>query len=466
MTTEETELTFIRCPGCRSLVPAIATRCRMCGELLEQSAADKAPEKAAERGAERGMEKPQQKMALVGSGAVSEEEREISREDSGDAMNRKSRVRQRTMSVSEDEVESVREQIIGAKVEPTETEEPSVGLGGGFRFGRRENQASKSPSMTSADAAEFAARNVVKPAPFETAADDPESNAGWEDDETHDGAADFDGESEDGEEEVSSGGEFSSSAAFPGQEPGTSRKRRRRRKKKRHGAGGLESQSPGGQFVGGHGASGHGPAGHSATGHGATGHGAGPSSGSLSTGSQHGGRSEDTRGNFQHQHGQHQHGQSRREEVMHEVARRTEESRENVGDVASPDRPGTAFVMPNTRAQIAEEGGLMGWFIHYGQDANGAATEIRTGRYFVGKENIKKSDLVLGDGSVSTPHCLIQASALKGLKVQDLMSEHGTYVRRRNQDRFYQYTEPVTVGHGDWLRFGSYEVLVCLIATK
>lgn len=443
MTTEETELTFIRCPGCRSLVPAIATRCRMCGELLEQSAADKAPEK------------PQQKVSLVGSAAASEEEKEGSWEDSGDAMNRKSRVRQRTMSVSEDEVESVREQVIGARIAPAEekTAETSVGLGGGFRFGRRENQVSQ--------AAEFSARNVVKPEPFEAAADDEEPSSVWEEEDTQDSAVDFDGESEDGEEEVTSGGEFSPTASFPGQEPGSSRKRRRRRKKKRHGAAGLEGQGAGGQGAGGQGGGGQRP---------------GLSEGNIQAGSphHHGGRPagvEDTRGSFHHQHGQPRREETRREEtrredMMHEVARRTEESRENGGDVASPDRPGTAFVMPNTRAQIAEEGGLMGWFIHYGQDANGAATEIRTGRYFVGKENIKKSDLVLGDGSVSTPHCLIQASAQKGLKVQDLMSEHGTYVRRRNQDRFYQYTEPVTVGHGDWLRFGSYEVLVCLIAAK
>jgi len=74
MTTEETELTFIRCPGCRSLVPAVAARCRMCGELLESQKSGK--------------------------------------EQGADSVSKKSRVRQRTMSVSGDEVQTLKEQVV------------------------------------------------------------------------------------------------------------------------------------------------------------------------------------------------------------------------------------------------------------------------------------------------------------------------------------------------------------------
>lgn len=35
MATDSTELTFVRCPSCRSLVPAVSTRCRMCGAGLD-----------------------------------------------------------------------------------------------------------------------------------------------------------------------------------------------------------------------------------------------------------------------------------------------------------------------------------------------------------------------------------------------------------------------------------------------
>ena len=37
MATDSTELTFVRCPSCRSLVPAVSSRCRMCGAGLDAS---------------------------------------------------------------------------------------------------------------------------------------------------------------------------------------------------------------------------------------------------------------------------------------------------------------------------------------------------------------------------------------------------------------------------------------------
>ena len=35
MSTDNTELTFVRCPACGSLVPAVSTRCKMCGASLD-----------------------------------------------------------------------------------------------------------------------------------------------------------------------------------------------------------------------------------------------------------------------------------------------------------------------------------------------------------------------------------------------------------------------------------------------
>ncbi|MCB0328883.1 MAG: FHA domain-containing protein [Bdellovibrionales bacterium] len=37
MATDSTELTFVRCPSCRSLVPAVSSRCRMCGAGLDSN---------------------------------------------------------------------------------------------------------------------------------------------------------------------------------------------------------------------------------------------------------------------------------------------------------------------------------------------------------------------------------------------------------------------------------------------
>ena len=48
MSTDSTELTFVRCPSCRSLVPAVSTRCRMCGAALEAAPAEEEEEQTAQ----------------------------------------------------------------------------------------------------------------------------------------------------------------------------------------------------------------------------------------------------------------------------------------------------------------------------------------------------------------------------------------------------------------------------------
>ncbi len=92
MSTDSTELTFVRCPSCRSLVPAVSTRCRMCGASLDTEADM------------QGEESPAQE------------------EPSG-------RVRQRTMSKSKSDLSSTAEQIrdeIVAAEDAFEAEEEGV----------------------------------------------------------------------------------------------------------------------------------------------------------------------------------------------------------------------------------------------------------------------------------------------------------------------------------------------------
>lgn len=68
MATDSTELTFVRCPSCRSLVPAVSTRCRMCGASLEpeEAAAAEQPAQADEgagRVRQRTMSKPKSELS-------------------------------------------------------------------------------------------------------------------------------------------------------------------------------------------------------------------------------------------------------------------------------------------------------------------------------------------------------------------------------------------------------------------
>jgi hypothetical protein len=109
------------------------------------------------------------------------------------------------------------------------------------------------------------------------------------------------------------------------------------------------------------------------------------------------------------------------------------------------------------------QGLLLGWFVIYDQSGKGVAREIHSGRFFVGGAQLRDSDFVLVHPSVSTPHCLVNCIPGDGVKVLDLMSERGTYVKRRGTNAYVRHAEQVTLAHGDWVRFGSFEVLVCLI---
>ncbi len=437
MTTEETELTFIRCPGCRSLVPAVATRCRMCGELLESRADKQEKQEPTSRGAA-------ESEAPHGRETASEDHEAL---DQPDPLGRRSRVRQKTMSVSEHDVSAVKE-TLGPRHDspferPTHSQAPSPSQprsavdvrsdtgkieqraesGSHFRIGgkshdvvadrpatreafsspveppsTREREAPLPPSGDSSAAipARFSDRPAIEsPRPISS---DP-NRTGF------------------GQARDEQGGEL------------RPKKRRRRRKRKR-GAEGMaptfEQQSiepkpfeskPLEQRM------------------------FGEKRADFNTG-----------GNRERE--------LRREENMLDTTR--DFARETHSEPT--DRSNSVRVKPLTKPSVPEEGGLMGWFVNYRDGGSGSAIEIRSGRYFIGRESVKKSDLVVHDESVSTPHCLVSASPSKGLKVQDLMSERGTFVRRRNQDSFFQYTDPVTLHHGDWLRFGDYEVLIVLIS--
>jgi pSer/pThr/pTyr-binding forkhead associated (FHA) protein len=97
-------------------------------------------------------------------------------------------------------------------------------------------------------------------------------------------------------------------------------------------------------------------------------------------------------------------------------------------------------------------------------DPDGAATELREGKFFVTASSLKDSDLIIDEPSISTPHALVSVSTDGGLQVQDLMSDRGVFVRRRGDDTYRREPDVTRVEHGDWLRFGDVEYLVSLIA--
>lgn len=108
-------------------------------------------------------------------------------------------------------------------------------------------------------------------------------------------------------------------------------------------------------------------------------------------------------------------------------------------------------------------GRLFGWLVSF-KESDGRAIELREGRFFITRSSVKESDLVIDHESISTPHALMHISADMGLRVHDVISEKGLFVKRRGSDEFQRMSETVEIQHGDFLRFGEVEYQVCLIS--
>lgn len=130
-------------------------------------------------------------------------------------------------------------------------------------------------------------------------------------------------------------------------------------------------------------------------------------------------------------------------------------------------KPMAQINQPTTEAprvlKAKTDGRLIGWLIAYRSDYRGAPIEIREGRFFIGGAKLRDTDLVFADDSLSVPHCLVKAESRDGLVIQDLMSEHGTFVKRSGTSSYEAITMPTVIEHGDWIKFGDYELMACVI---
>ena len=99
-------------------------------------------------------------------------------------------------------------------------------------------------------------------------------------------------------------------------------------------------------------------------------------------------------------------------------------------------------------------GRLVGWLVSYA-DPDGTAFELREGRFFIVRDRLRESDVVFDESGISTPHALMKISAAKGVYIQDLMSETGTFIRRSGGESYQREDEPCKLAHGDWIRLGS-----------
>lgn len=136
--------------------------------------------------------------------------------------------------------------------------------------------------------------------------------------------------------------------------------------------------------------------------------------------------------------------------------RREQEARRDSGQDRAPVAgPKTGKMRP---------GRLFGWLVSY-ENPDGRAIELREGKFFVTSSSIKGSDLILEDPSISTPHALMSISD-SGLLVQDLMSDHGVFVRAGDDGSYRREDGVIRVSHGDWLKFGDVEFLVIIVPSS
>lgn len=394
MATDSTELTFVRCPSCRSLVPAVSTRCRMCGATLDSAAAT----------------------------------------EEGDKERKSGRVRQRTMSAPDSELSAtagqVREEAAppappapeksAASFEAADVDDPL----GDYLDAMDEVPAVKPNAAAAAPKSMEAPR---PPAPPQRSAPPPARPPAPPVESRPTASADIDLEDElDLDPEplpeasdrpkvvVESGGRRPFGQGKPG---GLSFSRPREEHKP---AGRPTAPPPPPQ----------------------------PKAPPVAE------RAEPVQ----------REAQPKRTESRPE-SKREERPREMSSQPAPAPRPAPqpqrAVEAPRRAENVS--GRLYGWLVSYA-DPDGKSIELREGKFFVAGSSLKENDLIIDDKSISTPHALVSVGGETGLRIQDLMSDRGVFLRHGESGAYQRREEPCTVEHGDWVRFGDVEFLVCLIA--
>ena len=141
------------------------------------------------------------------------------------------------------------------------------------------------------------------------------------------------------------------------------------------------------------------------------------------------------------------------------VARQPEVSQPAISKTVPP--VDLAALKPAVTEEL--KGRLIGWMVSY-KDPKGTATELREGKFFLSRSSLKGSDLIIDDESISTPHALFGITSAGGVRIQDLMSDRGVFIRKKGNGEAYQrMLESIKLEHGDWIRFGDVEFQIAIL---
>ena len=415
MSTDSTELTFVRCPSCRSLVPAVSTRCRMCGASLDATSQseDETPQKS---GRVR-----QHTLSTQVNKDLAEMTDQI-RENANEAADSEMFGKESSEEIPvEDPLSAYIEEVEVSGDDAKEDDEVNdeelfADLDEGDTSGTLHGLADDpviEGLVNGNGAAEVEAKESTEDATEETADEQQASD-----------------ESEDAEEEGS----------------GKKRRRRRRRKKKSESLKQAVDDAPEepevkdlDPFV--------------AKGKASQQEEAELQAKDDSAADEKGSKGKKAKDSKSEDSSSEAEENNDSKEAKEDAADSKEEEKES----KKQKRSYTA-----TPGVDAAEGRLYGWLVSYA-DGDGTSIELRESRFFVTRDSLKGNDLILNDDSISTPHAMVTLCSQAGFSVQDLMSEGGVHLKRKGQKKYARVTDPEQIENGDWIRFGELEYLVALV---
>ncbi|NLF24983.1 MAG: FHA domain-containing protein [Deltaproteobacteria bacterium] len=403
MSTDSTELTFVRCPSCRSLVPAVSTRCRMCGASLDTS----------------------------------------SKSDEDDKATKKSgRVRQRTMSSKSDSsVAEVRDQIRADYGKDEEVPSDGVGVDEELEedFSADDPLSAYLEEVEAEDSAEknqveekLEPASTMEEAPVQKEADEP--RAVEEPLESKRSISEL--KSQRVEAKLAADKDAEVAQPVPDKEPTPAVEPVERPRVIVESGGKPRSQ--GSMLNFGRPKEADAPAPQ-------------PERQERETPIQSAPAQPAPAAKF---------GFGKPQSERKAAPPREDFEREEAAAPAPPPQREPARVEPYRKGKL--RGRLFGWLVNYA-DSEGSAIELREGKFFISRTSLKNNDMLVDHESISTPHAMVVVDPEHGLRIQDLMSERGIFLRKRASETYQREEDVLVADNGDWVRLGDVEFLVSLV---
>lgn len=115
--------------------------------------------------------------------------------------------------------------------------------------------------------------------------------------------------------------------------------------------------------------------------------------------------------------------------------------------------------------KVAPTSKLIGFLVSFEGNEFGEMFEVRAGRWLITSRPTDQGEFIfINDPSVSPMHAVVRVTKEGKVQILDQLSEHGTGVKKVGSDEEVDVAgSMVTVEHGDMVRFGNRNFVVCLV---